>query len=48
MYDPENKYAEAFGAEITEQLLTLLMGEGSKRQIAGQSELIPCHAAQII
>ncbi len=47
MYDPKNECAEAFGAEISEELLTLLMGEGSKRQIAGHSELIPCLAAQI-
>ena len=47
MYDPEDECVETFGAEISEQLLTLLMGKGSKRQIAGQSELIPCHAAQI-
>jgi hypothetical protein len=48
MYDPEDECVETFGAEISEELLTLLSREGSKRQIVGQSELIPCHAAQIV
>ncbi len=48
MYDFDNECAETSGAEISEELLTLLSGKGSKRQIVGQSELIPCHAAQIV
>ena len=43
-----NECVETSGAEISEELLTLLSREGSKRQIVGQSELIPCHAAQIV
>ncbi len=41
-----NKCVETFGAEISEELLTLLSKK--KRQILGQSELIPCHVAQFI
>ena len=41
-HDPDNKYVETSGAEISEELLTLLSREGSKKQIVGQSELIPC------
>ena len=33
---------------ISEELMTLLSREGGKRQIIGQSELIPCNAAQIV
>ncbi len=46
MYDPEDDALELFGAEIGEPLLDLLTNGGSKKQIVGQSELIPCHAAR--
>ncbi len=48
MYDPDDECVETSGAEISEELLTLLSRESSKRQIVEQSELIPCHAAQIV
>ncbi len=35
MYDPDDECVETSGAEISEELLTLLSREGSKRQIVG-------------
>ena len=37
MHDPEDECVETFGAEISEELLTLPSRGGSKRQIMGQS-----------
>ena len=48
MYDPEDQSLETFGQDIGEDLLRLLSSNGDKRQVVGQSELIPCHAAQVI
>ena len=48
MYDPEDQALETFGQDIGEDLLRLLSSNGDKRQVVGQSELIPCHAAQTI
>ena len=47
MYDPEDQALETFGQDIGEDLLRLLSSNGDKQQVVGQSELIPCHAAQI-
>ncbi len=48
LYDPEDETLELFGAEVGDEMLDLLTGGGSKKQIVGQSELIPCHAARKI
>ena len=48
MYDPEDQVVETFGQNISEHLLKLLSAEGAKQQIVGQSELAPCHAAQLL
>jgi len=48
MYDPEDGAIETFGQEIGEDLLRLISADGNKKQVVGQSELIPCHAAQTI
>ena len=48
MYDPEDQSLETFGQDIGEDLLRLLSSNGDKQQVVGQSELIPCHAAQTI
>jgi len=48
MFDPEDGALELFGCEVSDDLMRLLSAGGSKKQIVGQSELIPCHAAKVV
>ena len=48
MYDPEDGALELFGGEVSRELMRLLPAGGDKKQIVGQSELIPCLAAKQI
>ena len=40
-----NARSGTFVYDLIKELLTLLSKEGSKKQIVGQSELVPCNAA---
>ena len=46
MYDPEDGAVELFGGNVSEDLMELLPDGGAKRQVVGQSELLPCLAAK--
>ena len=48
LFDPEDQTLEMFGGQVSEDLLHLLTNAGSKQQVVGQSELIPCHAAKVV
>ena len=48
MWDPEDETLEAFGAYVGDDLLGYLTVGGTKRQIVGQSELLPCIAAKTV
>ena len=46
--NPEDRALETFGQAVGETPLGLLSAEGAKQQVVGGSELIPCHAAQLV
>ena len=48
MYDPEDGAVELFGGDVSDELMELPANTGNKKQVVGQSELIPCHAAKIV
>ncbi len=48
MYDPEDQALEMFGGYVGETLLQLLADGGSKQQVVGQAEQIPCLAAKLM
>ena len=48
LYDPETDSGEAFGSYLDEKLIEILSDGGTKRQIVGQSELVPCVAAKVL
>ena len=48
MFDPEDKSLQSFGGDIGDALLDLLSDGGTKTQIVGQAELIPCLATKEI
>ena len=48
LFDPEDQTLETFGGDIGPNLLSILSNGGTKQQVVGQAELLPCHAAQVI
>ena len=48
MIDLEDGTVESFGCTMSEELVKLLQGDGKKKQVIGQAELIPMVASKII
>ena len=48
LFDPEDGTFETFGANIVHNLLKIVSCKGTKQQVVGQSELLPCHATQTL
>ena len=46
MFDPEDNAYEVFGGNIGPSLMEFLSHDGSKTQVVGQAELLPCLAAR--
>ena len=47
-HGPDNKYVETSGAEISEDLLTLLSRDRQQETDCGTLGLFTCHAAQVV
>ena len=48
MFDPEDNCFEFFRGSVQGDLLEILTHEGEKKQVVGQSEIIPCILSRVI
>ena len=48
MFDPEDNSYEYFGSDIGPSLMAHLSHDGSKTQVVGQAEILPCLAARML